>query len=305
MRPLFLLVSILILALAGRAAAEPGDAGGRWVWTVEGRPVLILDIGDHPTLTRPGSMTFTASGGLQGVSGPVRTVSLTAEPVGGDLRLIGEGRGYRVHLLDDNRLQLHFEDGPNAGPLMLHRPHAPDQVQTDWGGDRVYGQGGRSEPADPTLKALFDADQTARSGGPDIDWTLVMEQDRERRLQTRALLDQGAVRSGDDFYHAAFIFQHGETSDDYLLAHALAVTAVAKGRPDASWIAAATLDRYLQNIGQPQIYGTQFQIPDEGPVTQGDYNRELVPDVARTAAGVPDLARQDEQRAAYEARRPT
>jgi hypothetical protein len=27
---------------------------------------------------------------------------------------------------------------------------------------------------------------------------------------------------------------------------------------DARWIAAATLDRYLQRIGQPQVFGTQF-----------------------------------------------
>jgi len=36
------------------------------------------------------------------------------------------------------------------------------------------------------------------------------------------------------------------------------LVAAAKGDQGAAWIAAATLDRYLQSVRQPQIYGTQF-----------------------------------------------
>ncbi len=319
-----LIPAILAIALAMLVASEtpghaqtPPDLNGTWVLTVEGRPVLRLEIGEGPdgriTLTRPGSIQLAQAGGLNGVSGPVRTDTLTMTREGDTLRLVAEPPGapgprreYVVRRVDDDRLAFSFVGGPPMPPLVLHRPHDATTVLTDWGGDRIYGGSALtpSEPSNAELKALFDADQAARADGPNTDWSIVMGQDRERRAQTRAMLDAGGVRTGDDFFHAAFIFQHGEASDDYLLAHALAVTAVSRGRADAAWIAAATLDRYLQNIGQPQVYGTQFQIPhDDGPVTQGPYNRALIPDAARIAVGVPDLAGQDEQRAAYEARR--
>jgi hypothetical protein len=38
--------------------------------------------------------------------------------------------------------------------------------------------------------------------------------------------------------------------------HVPAVTAVAKGSAAAKWLAAVTMDRYLQTINQPQVFGT-------------------------------------------------
>jgi hypothetical protein len=72
------------------------------------------------------------------------------------------------------------------------------------------------------------------------------------------LLKQDALQSGADFHDAAFIFQHGDSPDDYLLAHMLAMAAVTKGDGRGRWIAVAMLDRYLQSIGQPQVFGTQY-----------------------------------------------
>ena len=147
------------------------------------------------------------------------------------------------------------------------------------------------------LAAMFAADQAARTGGMISNGVLVTMQDAERRARTRALLDADQINTARDYFHAAFIFQHGSEPDDFLLAHVLAVTAVSKGHPQASWIAAATLDRYLQQIGRPQIYGTQFQLREAaGEVTQGDYDQELLPDALRSAAGVPSLQAQEDQR---------
>jgi hypothetical protein len=135
-----------------------------------------------------------------------------------------------------------------------------------------------------------------------IDWKLLLPQDRARRERTRLILEEGALRTGDDFYHAAFIFQHGEEAKDFLLAHTLAVAAISQGRKDATWIAAATLDRYLQAIGQPQIYGTQFSSPPGKPTTQEPYDRTLVSDALRKVLHVPPLAEQEKRRAAIEER---
>ena len=151
------------------------------------------------------------------------------------------------------------------------------------------------------MTAIFDADQGARKDMAKINWNVVAAQDETRRLRTKTLLESGKLRSGNDFYHAAFVYQHGDKPTDFLLAHTFAVIAAARGRKDATWIAAATLDRYLQRIGQKQIYGTQFITPNGGSTTQEPYDRTLVSDALRAALGVPPLKDQEKQREEFEA----
>lgn len=146
-------------------------------------------------------------------------------------------------------------------------------------------------PSNAELKAMFDADQTARMD-ENADWEKVTKDDTARRKRVREMLDAGEVRTGADYVHAAFIFQHGHEADDYLLAHALAMTGVQKGHKLAPWIAAATLDRYLHSIGKAQIYGTQKRLGANDELTPEPYNRSLITDVVRKAAGVPALADQ-------------
>lgn len=154
----------------------------------------------------------------------------------------------------------------------------------------------------PEMTAIYDADQAARADPASIDWNVLRPADAARRARTQALLEAGQLGSADDFYHAAFVFQHGDTPDDFLKAHALATVAAARGKPEAAWIAAATLDRYLQRIGQAQIYGTQFQGRPDMSWTQEPYRRDLLPDALRKATGVPSLAEQEQQRKEWERR---
>jgi len=153
--------------------------------------------------------------------------------------------------------------------------------------------------SNPEMTAIFNADQKARQD-PAIDWAIVGPQDEARLKRTQTLLDAGALKTGDDFFNAAFVFQHGGSSDHYLKAHLLATIAVAKGKVGATWIAAATLDRYLQNTGKPQILGTQFHTEADGRTSQEPFNRALVSDALRDALGVPPLAAQEEQRKSFE-----
>lgn len=155
------------------------------------------------------------------------------------------------------------------------------------------------QPAQAEMKALFDADQKAREQGFAGDWGRIEAEDAQRRARVAELIAADALRSGDDFYHAAYVYQHGDRPADYLKAHALAMAAIARGRSDATWIAAATLDRYLKAIGQSQIFGTQFSMRD-GKATQEPYDRALVPDALRGVMGVPPLREQEEERARLE-----
>ncbi|MCR5869727.1 MULTISPECIES: hypothetical protein [unclassified Sphingomonas] len=151
---------------------------------------------------------------------------------------------------------------------------------------------------------IFAADQAARAEPSKIDWEKLSASDKLRRVRTQALVDAGKLNSADDYYHAAYVFQHGDEAEDCLKAHAFAVIAAARGKREASWIAAATLDRYLQRIGQPQIYGTQFRRAPGGKWTQEPYRRDLLSDAIRQASGVPTVAAQEALRADWERRLP-
>src|SRR5690606_26752197 len=143
--------------------------------------------------------------------------------------------------------------------------------------------------ANPALTALFDADQKARQDHH-LDLQEAMA-DAERLAETKAMLEPGEIRSGADYYRAAFIFHHTRTPDDILKAHVLPTAALAQGHPDAAWIAAASLDRYLQGIGRPQIYGTQYnQMGAE--TTRGAFDPDFMPDSVRRDTRVPPLAEQ-------------
>lgn len=127
-----------------------------------------------------------------------------------------------------------------------------------------------------------------------LDWKLLADHDAQRHAQIRKLLDQGRVKTGQDFEFAALIFQHSEKPDDLMLAHVLAVTAVGKGNGGARWLAAATLDRYLQSVKQPQIFGTQFfQGEKDQPWTMEPYARSTLTDGERALWCVVPLASQE------------
>jgi hypothetical protein len=155
--------------------------------------------------------------------------------------------------------------------------------------------------ANPEMQRLFKEDQADRAS-LNVDWKVVKPRDDARRAATRELLDRGQLKSAEDYKAAAFIFQHGGEPGDYLLAHSLAIVAVAKGDPTATWIASATLDRYLQRIGQKQIYGTQFTRPKaaDASYTQEPFDRTLISDALRKELRVHDSALQAKQLQAME-----
>lgn len=141
---------------------------------------------------------------------------------------------------------------------------------------------------------LFVEDQIDRGVGDKeaIHGDAILKRDEARRARVHQLLEAGSLKTADDFHDAAFIFQHGQTPDDYLFAHVLAIIAVRKGDNRSLWVAAATLDRYLGSVNQPQIFGTQFHSNGNSPYTQEPYNRALVPDQLREILCVPSIEQQ-------------
>ena len=303
----------LCLALGGACSRQPPPAGspfaGTWVMTLNGHPFTIVSIREEVgrysgELSRA---DFNTSDFVQftGLGHDVRT-----EPI-----KQGEIRDGRLHFVtvdprDNESTELEmWRDGENTARIKITSVPVPIEgmpftrssgpapaVFTGWESGCAYRAGG-VEPSNPEMQKIYEADQAPRQDPGKLsaaDWKEINSKDEERRTQTRALLTAGGLHTGDDFKQAAFVFQHGSSPDDYLLAHTLATVAVARGEASAAWIMTATLDRYLQTIGKAQIYGTQFKQVPAG-ATQEPYDRALISDALRRELGVPTLAAQQVQ----------
>jgi hypothetical protein len=111
------------------------------------------------------------------------------------------------------------------------------------------------------LSRMFADDQADRqpAAGRSIDWAVVGPRDKKRLARVRELYGNAELRTSEDYYHAAMILQHSDKPSDYLLAHEFCIVAISKGEDRAKWLAAASEDRYLMNIGRPQRFGTQYK----------------------------------------------
>jgi hypothetical protein len=125
------------------------------------------------------------------------------------------------------------------------------------------------------IKTLFDADQADREGKPPFTpqhVQKIIKEDLARRQEMLEYIIRDQLQTDADFLGAGFIFQHGNCSDSFLLAHQLAGHAIALSESVISrgefkgisrWLYAATFDRYLVNNKLPQRFGTQLRF--DGP----------------------------------------
>jgi len=297
------LTTIALLLAAASVSAR--DVNGRWDLKAGETTIFRMEIvktpaGSSATWERP--QHFETDGeSFSRISGPVvrrpaRSVLQVEEGV--ELVFDDPEPGatpdrFRLRRVDADHIEVTYE-GAGFEPFNLTRATSNASQLGGWEVGRSYVRT-INRPTNAEMTAIFDADQADRRATK-IDWSVVGPADEKRRARTEELLNSGALQSGDDFYHAAFLLQHGAAPDDYLKAHLLAMVAIARGKPRATWIASATLDRYLQSIGKPQLLGTQFSLSPNTAASQEPYNRALVPDAMRKALRVPSIAEQEKQR---------
>jgi len=299
-------VSIGLLALAACSSKPAQDSpfAGTWVMNVEGRPLMAVTL-EHDsgrirgTLTHP--RTITSSGrSFSGLSQDAETETLSAgPPVDGTLRLVATKPG-------NTKDTMEFEfsvDAAGAGRLkpagapieawtfVRYTGSDEPKVWNGWDPKRSYLIDEPYVAPNAAMADIYRADQAVRQSMESFtaNTAQIEKDDASRREQVRALLEKGELRAGEDFRLAAMVFQHGVGPRDYLFAHALALVALAKGDRSASWIASASLDRYLHSIDRQQIFGTAF---NAGGSEQGSFDRDLISDAIRRELGVPALAEQ-------------
>lgn len=146
------------------------------------------------------------------------------------------------------------------------------------------------------LYALYQQDRQEHGRGLAAGtsaYDAMRARDRARRTAAEELLAGEAAPDPADYYHAAWLFNHGETPADAEKAYRLARRAADLGHAPARWLTAAAYDRWQMYQGKPQKYGTQI-VPDGARYRVWDVDPDTT-DEERAAWDVPPLLEQLER----------
>lgn len=131
------------------------------------------------------------------------------------------------------------------------------------------------EAVNPKIKAIYDKLNLGDNKNSEASQPLLDE--------TRQCMLDGEIRSGSDYACASMIMVKGKSLEDNLLAHDLAVCAMALGSIEAKPVVAMSQDRILTLLGEKQRFGTHTK---SGKLLPTDTS---VPDSLRFILGIPAL----------------
>jgi hypothetical protein len=137
------------------------------------------------------------------------------------------------------------------------------------------------------IHAEDQADRMPKDGK--IDWLTVGPRDAKRLARVHEIYQANQLVTGADYYHTAMVLQHSQKPTDFLLAHELCIVAISKGEQRGKWLAAASEDRFLMNIGRPQRFGTQYRSTSQTEPVRLYKVEDGVTDALRLAFKAPTL----------------
>ena len=111
------------------------------------------------------------------------------------------------------------------------------------------------------LLSLYQLDRQEHASQSRVntpEYKAMRARDLQRRKRVMEIIAQKELLSAEDYFHAAWIMNHGDTPEDAYHAHNLALRASELGYRPARWLTAASYDRWLMYQGQPQKYGTNY-----------------------------------------------
>lgn len=111
------------------------------------------------------------------------------------------------------------------------------------------------------LLSLYQADRRERVNQPQgntSEYKAMRARDLQRRKRVMELMATNELTTAEDYYHAAYIMNHGDTPEDAKHAHTFALRASEFDYQPARWLAAASYDRWQMYQGKPQKYGTNY-----------------------------------------------
>lgn len=114
------------------------------------------------------------------------------------------------------------------------------------------------------LKELHESDQKDQN---DPSWNEATDAEfggrqKLRRDRVMEIIEAGMLADLRDWDRAAILLQHGQSGEDFLLAHILSVPPGIADTGFGKFMCAATLDRFLWSCGRAQIFTTQSGAAD-------------------------------------------
>jgi len=278
-------------------ATEFKDFVGTWQLKIDHQSFFVVELdgsspNPHGVFWRPKGLAVTNN--VFQVNDPHadRFVLVQSEIKGDELRLTfrDDSKDEMKFFMrrQDGKVELGIPDVPaeaGLGPWALEKVAPGTSISEAWQPGRAYMVGDDDAP-NLEMGRIYAQDQAERTKQP-LDLNKLAVSDAARRARTKELVDKGLLHTGLDYKQAAFVLQHGDTPNDYLMAHSLAIVAISKGEPTAVWIASASLDRYLWSKNLPQVYGTQSSTSKDGKSTTEPYDRSALPQSLKTQLGVP------------------
>lgn len=143
------------------------------------------------------------------------------------------------------------------------------------------------------LRSIKEADQADRQQSTTAEHRReIWHRDGERRGRVLEILSAAQLTTAWDYYNAALVLQHSQSVEDIRLAHSLATVAATldPGHKSAKWLMAASWDRLMVRLKQPQWYATQSTRDADGKLALFPVHPDAVSDSDRAAFGVPSLA---------------
>ncbi len=144
------------------------------------------------------------------------------------------------------------------------------------------------------LKQLFDEDQSDRPDSPEFLQQLQTDRafaekflsdlrlkDQKRRERALAIIASALHLTAEDYHHLSYLFQHGETPEDYVRAFMYSIQAVAQGLEPHISLVPHSFDRYAVNTSHPQRYGTQSGVSSDGSPISPKFADDLTDDEIR------------------------
>jgi hypothetical protein len=140
------------------------------------------------------------------------------------------------------------------------------------------------------LKRLYQEDFEEHSLVPmpgTREYSDLRSRDLKRRESAKRILGEIEDPAPSDYYHVAWLLNHGDVPDDARLAHELATRAAEAGYQEAVWLSAASYDRWCMYRGLMQKFGTQI-VPDGNEFRVWDVEPDTT-DEERARFGVPPI----------------